>query len=164
MDLAFVKGRYDYELSRREQLTAALALPVGALSVLGGAVVAMARSFSYQGTGMTWVFAVFLVADFIAFFVCLFDLGRAYHRQEYMYLPLLGDMEQSREAFLEYSQTMAGGEGEVLAEFDKELRRHVIQASDQNTRNNDERSNLLHRARLALFTVLALTAAAGMPR
>ena len=38
----FLKDRYDYELQRREQLTAALTLPFGVLTVLGGAMVAMA--------------------------------------------------------------------------------------------------------------------------
>ena len=39
----FLKDRYDYELQRREQLTAALTLPVGVLTILGGAMAAMAR-------------------------------------------------------------------------------------------------------------------------
>ncbi len=163
MDFAFLKDRYDYELLRREQLTEALALPVGILGVLGGAMIAMARSFSYQGVVLSSAFGLFLAADVLAFFLCLFDLGRAYHRQRYLYLPLLGEMEQSREEFLEYAQTMASDETELLAEFDKELRRRVIQASDRNTRNNDERSGLLYWARLALFAVLVLTAATGIP-
>lgn len=163
MDFPFLKDRYDYELLRREQLTAALALPVGILSALGGAVVAMARSFSYQNASLTSAFGVLLAANVIAFFLCLFDLGRAYHRQKYLYLPLLGEMERSREEFLEYAQVMAGGEAEVMADFDRELRRRVIQAADRNTQNNDERSGLLYRARVALFAVLALTAAAGVP-
>ena len=53
-DFDFLKSRYDYELQRREQLTAALTLPVGVLTVLGGAMTAMARSFSYQDGLLTW--------------------------------------------------------------------------------------------------------------
>ena len=49
-DFDSLKSRYDYELQRREQLTAALTLPVGVLTVLGGAMTAMARSFSYHRT------------------------------------------------------------------------------------------------------------------
>ena len=48
MDFSFIKSRYDYELQRREQLFTALTLPVGILTVLGSAIVAMARSFSYR--------------------------------------------------------------------------------------------------------------------
>ena len=41
LEFAFFKDRYEFELDRKEKLTAALTLPVGVLSVLGGAVVAM---------------------------------------------------------------------------------------------------------------------------
>ncbi len=41
LDFAFLKNRYDFELDRKEKLTAALTLPVGVLSVLGGALIAM---------------------------------------------------------------------------------------------------------------------------
>lgn len=44
MRFDFVKNRYDYELQRKEQLTAALTLPVGVLSGLGGLIALMARS------------------------------------------------------------------------------------------------------------------------
>ena len=43
----FQKDRYDYELKRKDQITAALTLPVGILIALGAAIAAMARSFSY---------------------------------------------------------------------------------------------------------------------
>jgi len=49
-DSEFLKDRYDYELQRKEQLTSALTLPVGILTILGGAMVAMARSFSHRET------------------------------------------------------------------------------------------------------------------
>ena len=54
-DFDFLKDRYDYELQRREQLTSAITLPVGVLTVLGGAMAAMARSFSYEDTLLTWI-------------------------------------------------------------------------------------------------------------
>ena len=44
----FLKDRYDYELKRKDQITAALTLPVGVLIALGTVMAAMARSFSYR--------------------------------------------------------------------------------------------------------------------
>ena len=87
-DADFLKDRYDYELQRREQLTTALTLPVGVLTALGGAMVAMARSFSYEGRLLTWMFGILLGLTAIAFVLCLLCLG-AYHSQKYIYLPLL---------------------------------------------------------------------------
>ena len=89
-DFDFLKDRYDYELQRREQLTAALTLPVGVLTILGGAMAAMARSFSYKDGLLTWAFGILLGSAVIAFFLCMLNLGRAYHRQTYIYLPMLG--------------------------------------------------------------------------
>ena len=47
-DVDFLKDRYDCGLQRREPLTAALTPPVGVLTLLGGAMAALARSFCYQ--------------------------------------------------------------------------------------------------------------------
>ena len=89
-DFDFLKDRYDYELQRREQITAALTLPVGILTILGGAMAAMARSFSYKNGFLTWVFGTLLGLAGSAFFLCMLNLGRTYHRHTYIYLPLLG--------------------------------------------------------------------------
>ncbi len=36
VDFKFVKGQYDFELDRKERITAALTVPVGVLTGLGG--------------------------------------------------------------------------------------------------------------------------------
>jgi hypothetical protein len=55
LDFSFLKDRYDFDLQRREQLTTALALPVGVLGGLGGLLAVMVRSFRWQGDATTWV-------------------------------------------------------------------------------------------------------------
>ena len=126
-------------------------------------MVAMARSFSYAETVFLWLFTLVLTADAIAFGACLVYLARAYHRQAYVFLPLLGDIEKSREEFLEFAPALAGGEAEVLEAFENQMRKRMIDAADRNTQTNDERSGLLYRARLALYGVLVLTAICGIP-
>lgn len=162
-DAGFLKDRYDYELRRREELTTALTLPVGVLTVLGGAMAAMARSFSYEGGSVTWAFGAFLILSVLAFGMCLLLLARAYHPQTYIYLPLLAAIKQSEEEFLKFSNVIAHEGAEVLDEFDSQLDEHVISAADHNTRNNERRSAQLHLARIALFAVLILTALMGIP-
>lgn len=162
-DFDFLSNRYDYELQRKEQLTAALTLPVAVLSALGGALVAMARSFSYRESFLTWWFGGILAADGIAFVACLAYLARAYHRQTYVFLPMLGEIDKSREEFLVFAPAMAGGEAEVLEAFENQMRQRMIAAADRNTQTSDARSGLLHRARLALYAALVLTAVGGIP-
>ena len=183
-DFDFLKDRYDYELQRREQLTAALTLPVGVLTVLGGAMTAMARSFSYQDGLLTWVFGILLGLAVIAFFRCMFDLGRAYHRQTHIYLPLLGELRETREKWrafykelhqrVSYEEEHQDGSNDDLFQheehqggvddlFQHELEERIIDAADRNTRNNDQRSRYLFSARIAIFAVLAMTAIMGIP-
>lgn len=108
-DRSFIQERYSYELQRKEQLTTSLAVPVGVLGGLGSAAVLMARSFTYRDPLLTWIFIPLLVADLVSFIVCMIFLSRAYFRQTYVFLPLLSEIEKSREEFLGFANVMAGG-------------------------------------------------------
>lgn len=123
----------------------------------------MSRSFSFERTPLTWLFGAVVAADGLAYFVCMLYLAGTYHRQTYVFLPLLGEIDKSREEFLEFAPAMAGGEDDVLEVFEKQMRQRMIEAADRNTQTNDERAGLLHWARLALYGVLLLTAIAGVP-
>ena len=76
-DFDFLKDRYDYELKRKDQITAALTLPVGILIALGAAMTAMARSFSYTDGYLKWLFLLSLGSAAVAFLLCVVNLGRA---------------------------------------------------------------------------------------
>lgn len=163
LDFAFLKDRYDYELQRKEQLTAGLTLPVGVLGALGGLIAAMAQAFNYDQSWLTKIFRGCLVADVLAFFVCLVLLGAAYHRQSYQYLPLLHALDAAKTEFDEYNEWIVANGGEIEGDFDSYLRQRIIEAADGNTEESERRHRYLFRARLALFAVLVLTALAGIP-
>jgi hypothetical protein len=163
IDADFYKSRYDYELDRKDKLTAALPLPVGLLTILGSAMVAMARSFSYTDSELAAVFLVFVVLAVCALFGCAWRLWRAYDAQTYEYLPLLQDLEEARgEWMLFFEEARAGGD-EGSKAYEDELDKHIIKAADENTRNNDGRSAWLHQSRRWLFAVFCFTALAGIP-
>ena len=63
-DFDYLKSRYEFELQRKEQLTGQLTLPVAVLGLLGSAIVAMARSFSYREIALTIPFVIFAVLLF----------------------------------------------------------------------------------------------------
>ena len=161
LDFDFLKDRYDFELDRNERLNSSLPLPVGVLTALGGLVAVMARSFSYRDPTLTMIFIAFLASDVLVFFVCLVFLAFAYHRHSYVYLPLLQELEDAEKEWREF-YTHAHVEG-ADEDFADNLRARIIQAADRNTRNNDDRIKHLYWARIALFSVLALTALAGLP-
>lgn len=161
LDFAFIKGRYDFELQRREHLTAALSLPVGVLSGMGSLMVVMARSFVFDSLGLGLLFYVPLAAAAGCFAACLFKLSQAYHRQSYVYLPPLAELERALQEWRAFYEE-AGYEGAERDFFLHDLRGRVIEAADRNTRNNDERSSLLYQARIHLFGLLAAISVAGL--
>jgi hypothetical protein len=161
LGLDFLKDRYDFELQRKEQLTAALALPVGALGVLGSLLAVMVRSFDFRGDSTSWLFGMAVTAAVCSFFGCLVQLARAYHRQTYRYLPLLKELDDKLEEWRAfYAETGFTGDEEDF--FIHELRTRIIDAADQNTQSNDARSALLYWARVWLFWLLGWTTAAGI--
>jgi hypothetical protein len=161
LDFTFIKDRYDFELVRKEQLTTALALPVGLLGALGSALTVMVGSFEFRRDLATWVFGCMVVAAFGSFLACLLQLALAYHRQTYHYLPRLRDLNNKLEEWQAFYET-AGYGGAEQDFFNQELRTHIIEAPDWNTENNDARSALLHWARIWLFWLLGFTTLAGL--
>ena len=157
----FLKQRYDFELDRKDKLTAALALPVGVLGVLGSAGIAMIRTFTYRDPTLKLMFVVVAAAGIVAFTVCLFLLARAYLAQTYVYLPLLQEMLHFEQEMIGLVGVMAGGEAEVREDFERELRRRIIAAADANTASNDRRSKWLHWSRIALFVTVGFVYIAG---
>lgn len=161
LDFDFLKDRYDFELQRKEQLTTALALPVGVLGGLGSLLAVMVRSFSFQGDATSWIFMIAVAAAVASFFGCLAQLAQAYHRQTYEYLPRLRDLDEKLEEWRAFYRD-AGYAGAEQDFFNHELRTHIIKAADRNTENNDTRSSLLYRARVWLFWLLGFATAAGI--
>ena len=175
-DFDFLKDRYDYELKRKDQITAALTLPIGILIALGTVMAAMARSFSYVDGYLKWWFLIFLGLAAVVFLFCVVFLGFAYHRQKYWYLPLLSELQKIRETwrgFYKQIYLRTSGDSSLSDEqlfqasddlFQDELEQKIIQAADENTRTNDLRSDrYLYLARVAIFVALGLTAIAGIP-
>ena len=151
LNLAFLKERYNFELQRKEQLTASLALPVG---VLGGMGSALALMISFvcvaRNSALTIFFSSVIVTDIIAFILCMWYLSLAFHRQKYIYLPKLVELETFRtewREFYEYAKAKGADDDFVV----HELRKRIIEAADQNTDKNDERAASL--SWLTLFSV-----------
>ena len=127
LDLAFLKDRYDYELDRKDKLTASLTLPVGILTGLGGLLAVMSRSFTYGSPGLTIPFLAFLGVAVLSFVVCLVCIGRAWHSSEYEYMAFIGTLDRTLQEFEAYYEGDPKTAGE---EFTGNLRRSIIQAAD----------------------------------
>ena len=107
MKFDFLQAR-NFELDRKDKLTAALTLPVGVLGGLGSVLVAMVKTFDYSDSALWWVFVPSIVACASAFLACLATLWPAYYRQEYSYLPLLRELEHGRTSTVNSTATWRG--------------------------------------------------------
>lgn len=157
----FIKDRYDFELLRKEQLTTALALPVGILGGLGSLLAVMVRSFHFHRDPTTAVFVALTAGAIVSFFSCMFQLARAYHRQKYRFLPLLRELNEKLEEWKGFYET-AGYAGAEQDFFVHDLRSSIIDAADRNTENNDSRSSMIYWARVWLFWLLGFATGAGV--
>ena len=81
LDFDFLKNRYDFELDRKDKLTAALTLPVDVLSGLGSLLAVIARSFTYRDPVLTRLLLLAFAASLLAFTACLLLLGGVYLAQ-----------------------------------------------------------------------------------
>ena len=161
LNFEFLKNRYDYELTRKEQLTSSLGLPVGVLGGLGSLLAVMIRSFTYGWTVRTYLFVLLIVPAICSFFACMIQLARAYHRQKYKYLPLLKELDEKLNEWRAFYEE-AGYAGSEQDFFSHDLRTHIIEAADRNTENNDARSSLLFWSRVWLFWLLGFATAVGI--
>ena len=163
----FLKDRYDYELDRKDKLTAALALPVGVLGVLGSAGVAMFRTFAFRDPTLSVLFALITAVGFVTFTACLFLLCWAFVAQTYVYLPLLGHIDGWDEAERQWLDYVKSTGGTPPDDYEEEttasaLRKRIIVAADANTLSNDRRSKRLHWSRVALLWTVGAAYAAGI--
>lgn len=162
MKVEFLRQRYEFELDRKDKLTAALALPVGVLTVLGGVGTAMVKSFTFDDRTLNVFFLGSVGGGFLAFTLCLWFLARAYLAQTYQYLPLLAELKKFEDDMIEFSRVMAGGVAEVEEDFNNEFQRRIIEAADANTLSNDLRSRWMHWSRIMLFVIVAFAYVGGI--
>jgi hypothetical protein len=154
LDLPFLIARYDRELDRKDNLTAAVGLPVTIVAALGGLIVTMANGFTYKTDTLTTAFVFALLLDTIFGGLCLFWLAKNYSGSEYEFVPRLGELEETRAAMEE--------EGEPRDLFEDLLRGSIIKAADANAKTNDTRSAFMDRANRILVFVLVTAALTGV--
>jgi hypothetical protein len=161
LDVDFAKEQYRFELQRKNELFNAVSLPVGVLSGLGGLVVLMAKGFSYRGwTGVP--FSLCLSACGVSFAVAAFSLLRAYVGEKYAFIPKPGAIESLRNALEDFYVGLGYPPERADQDFREQLTRWYVDATDQNTANNDRLSDYLDRAAKGLIGVLISMALCGI--
>jgi len=149
MDQAFLMGRYDAELKRKDQITGAVSFPVTILTLLGSLIATMAKNLSLQTLPVTIGYSIG-ATTWVAFTsASLWFLSRAYHGSVYDYLPRLTELEEFRD------------DASTSSEFDTAFRKAIIEATDTNAVTNDARQAYLDRGNVFLLVAVVIGAACG---
>lgn len=162
----FYKSHYALEVTRKTDLTAALSLPAGLLTLLVGALVAMAKELHLPLGVVEQIQLVAIVLSGCACASAGYLLFRSLHNYEYGYAPTPLQLREYKEKLTEFHQS--GGlplpeaiklaETEALNYIDAEYAKNA----DRNATNNDIKSAFLHRSNKAIIAAVLFGAIAGI--
>ena len=154
----FCRQRYDYEASRRGELTGAIALPLGVLSVLGGALVAALKDLR---SPLQAPDVVLLSAAGLSLVACVVSgvyLARSYFGYTYRYVATPKVVRDHHTKVKEAYTAVGRTETEAQDSADKAVVAYIqeryAESAHHNTLNNDRKSSLLHRANGAMIVAL----------
>lgn len=161
----FYKCQYELEITRKTDLTAALSIPVGVLSLLVGALVLMAKDLHAPLSGWDkWTLAAIGSSAF-ACLVAGYYLFRAHSGLSYEFLPNASAMQTHFHELVAFHETSGRSKPDAAAEAERETLTYI---DDQHARNaalnnetNHVKSGHLHRGNLALMVAVAIAVVAG---
>ena len=161
----FCQERYDYEALRRGELTGAVAVPIGVLSVLGGALVAVLKDLRPPLAGSDWLLMLAAGASLIISAVAVFFLTRSYFGFVYRYVATPKQV-RDHHASVKNAYVGAGVTPELASYYadDKVLeyiQERYAETAHHNTLNNDRKSYFLHLANGAMIGALLPAVVAG---
>lgn len=162
----FYKSHYALEITRKTDLTAALALPAGVLTVLVGALVVMAKELHVPFNVPESVQAASILLSAAASVFAGYFLFRSLFNFAYGYVPTALEVKLYRDKLVTFHQTNGHSrtdaeqlaESETLAYVDEEYAVNT----DRNSKNNDFKSAYLHRANGAIIAAVLAAVAAGV--
>lgn len=184
MDFDFIKDQYLFELERKNQLRTSLNLPTGVLIVLGSLLGFFAKEFPYNlSTVITIIFFFFLATSTILFLIAVYHLIRSFYGRTYAFIETPGELKTYYDELLQHHRNLSDyyksleeyygvepreknyPEPEELAEqdFQEFLSQKYISATNENTWNNDSKSERLHSANLFLIFTLCSTLVCSVP-
>lgn len=184
MDFDFIKDQYLFELERKNQLRTSLNLPTGVLIVLGSLLGFFAKEFPYDlSTVITIIFFCLLGTSTILFLITVYHLIRSFYGRTYAFIETPGELKIYYDELLHHHRNLSDyyrsleeyygveprerdyPKPEVLAkqDFQEFLSQKYISATNENTWNNDSKSERLHSANLFLIFTLCSALVCSVP-
>lgn len=150
--------QYDAEAQQRTAIESALTVPVGVVTVLGGAVYLLASAFHYEMAWPSFTFATLTAAAFLALCISACYLMRVLHGFEYSRIPTPTELWAHYGSLKDYAAAYGGDADADFAEF---LNERLAQATERNAENNASKLSRLHNAKTWTFVSMVLLALAA---
>lgn len=164
MDRDFVFELYRDSWHRRNQLASEVAFPLGALTLLWGALILLLKlTLTYHERILAGVSIVLLFGAFVTFSKAVWYLLRVYHGYEYATIPMVTDMLAHKAYIDDTYAELDDREALARQAFDEYVVSVLANAADWNAESNEVRTARLHEMRKSIVSTTVLTSAATIP-
>ncbi len=165
MDLnEFYKDHYFFELSRKEQLSSAVNIPAGVITIIAGVIIAIVNTIDAPFTYLEIAELFLLSLATIGLFTSIFFLIRSYFNYGYGYIATsLEVMSYKNDLEKFYKDEEKENKQQVAKEIEDYINYEYVKYTDLNIRNNDIKSSYIHKANWALIITLVFIIFAGIP-
>jgi hypothetical protein len=153
---ALYKEQYYFELTRKNQLTSQLSIPIGILTILGGLASYFYRNISICSDYKHNVIIILFILSIISFVYTIYYLIRSYYGFSYSYIPSPKVIDAYKNDLSTYHKSVGNPEDVVERELKEYLIGLYASTTHINIRNNDSKSEYLHKANTFLIATLVL--------
>jgi len=159
----FYKEHYFHEANRRHQLTNALAIPIGVLTVIGGALIVVAKHLDTPLTCIELFTLQFLAISSILLLTTIYFLIKSYFNYSYGYIATSQELKDYRDKLIEFYK--AESKSEEIAEKDLEeyINSQYAEHTHLNAQSNDLKSYYIHKANGFLIATLLAAFVSSIP-
>lgn len=158
----FLKEHYFFEISRRHQLTSALSIPIGIVAILGGVLAFFLQNIKPSFSPSSLVLTILLVLAVYFVIRTIYFIIKSYHNYTYGYVATPKQLMEYYKQLIEYYKSIGSSTDEADKELELQINDQYAHYASQNTRNNDSKSEYLHKANSNLiYSLVLVTVCAG---
>jgi len=154
------KDLYDAEAENRERVRAAVAVPIGLLTVFIGLLGTMLHTYQTDSSLCDVLFGWWFVTGSYFALRTIYYLIRVYHGHGYKAMPSVLELREHHDALVRWHRETGSNDAAADADFESVVSDQYARAADHNFYSNNNRSEFLFRATRELiycgiFTALA---------
>jgi len=159
----FYKEHYFHEANRRHQLTNALAIPVGVITVIGGALIVVAKHLDVPLNCIEKFTLLFLIISSILLFITIYYLIQSYFNYSYGYIATSQELKEYRDKLLKFYAGQPNFKNQVEKELEEYINSQYAEHTHLNVQNNDSKSFFIHKANGFLIATLITAFVCSIP-